>query len=53
VHLHAPAVDGKANAALIVYLAEELSLKKRQLTIVSGLLSRQKIVAISNSLLKT
>jgi uncharacterized protein len=46
VYLNAPAVDGKANEALIVFLAEHFGKKKRDITIIRGLTSREKIVEI-------
>jgi uncharacterized protein len=46
VYLTAPAVDGKANDALIEFLAEHFGKKKRDISIVRGLTSREKIVEI-------
>jgi len=46
VHLTAPAVDGKANKALIVALAEHFKVKKRQIKIIRGEKSREKVVEI-------
>ena len=46
VHLRAPAVDGKANEALIEFLAEHYNTKKRHIKIISGEKSRRKVVAI-------
>jgi uncharacterized protein (TIGR00251 family) len=46
VHLTAPPVEGKANAALIECLAEHFNVKKRQVRIVSGQKSREKVVEI-------
>ncbi len=46
VRLAAPPVDGKANEALIEFLAAEYGVPKRNVTIESGLSSRQKRVAI-------
>ena len=46
VAVQAPAVDGKANDAVIKELAKALGLKPRDLAIVSGELSRDKRVAI-------
>jgi uncharacterized protein (TIGR00251 family) len=42
----APATDNKANLAVIKLFAQYLGLKKSQLDIVSGLRSKQKIVAV-------
>ena len=46
VRLAAPPVEGKANEALIEFLAGEYGVPKRNVTIESGLSSRQKRVAI-------
>lgn len=46
VALHAPAVDNKANEALVAWLSECLGVPRRQLDIVSGHTSRQKKVVI-------
>ncbi|MDO8955159.1 MAG: DUF167 family protein [Gammaproteobacteria bacterium] len=48
--LHAPAVDGKANQALIKFMAEYFAIKKSQLCLVSGELSRDKLLKIEPSL---
>lgn len=47
VRLCAPPVDGKANDALVAYLAESFGLRPRQVTLVRGLTGRQKSVKIS------
>ena len=44
VRVMAPAVDGSANAALIRVLADELEIARRDLQIVAGATSRQKLV---------
>ena len=46
VRLAARAVDGKANEALIAFLAEHYGVPKRSVRILSGLKSRQKRVEI-------
>jgi uncharacterized protein (TIGR00251 family) len=46
VRLAARAVDGKANEALIEFLAGHYRVPKRNVTITSGLKSRQKRVEI-------
>jgi uncharacterized protein len=46
VHLQAPPVDGKANAALIVLLAETLGVSRKQIEITSGESSRTKRVRV-------
>lgn len=47
IHLRAPAVDGKANDALIKFLAEHYNTKKRHIKIVTGEKSRRKVVEIA------
>ncbi len=47
VHLTAPAIEGRANQALIEVLAEHFNVKKRQIRIISGQKSRQKIVEVA------
>ena len=42
----APAVEGAANAALIRLLADELGIARRDVRIVAGANSRQKLVVI-------
>ncbi len=46
VYLTAPALEGRANAALIVVLAEYFNVKKNQVTIFRGETSRNKVVEI-------
>ncbi|MEW6561190.1 MAG: DUF167 domain-containing protein [Pseudomonadota bacterium] len=46
VRLGAPAVDGKANAALMAYLAECCELPRRAVDLVGGQTSRRKRVRI-------
>lgn len=48
VYLSAPAVDGKANQALIEFLAEHFSVKKSRIEIIKGLKSRHKVINISD-----
>lgn len=45
--LKAPPVDGEANAELIRYLSEILSIPKGRIEIISGLSGRQKTVRIT------
>lgn len=47
IDLQAPPVDGKANAALLKFLADKMHLSKAVLTIKSGECSRDKVVAIN------
>ena len=44
IKLKAPPVDGKANAALITFLAKSLGIPKSQVTLVRGKTSRVKVL---------
>ncbi len=46
IRLLAPPVDGKANAALLGFLAERLRISKSALRLVSGQSSRRKVIEI-------
>lgn len=46
VYLKAPPVEGKANEALIAFLAEHFGVKKKQITIIKGEKSRNKVIGI-------
>ncbi len=46
IALNAPAVDGKANEALIRYLSSALNVPKTSITISTGLTSRSKVIRI-------
>jgi uncharacterized protein (TIGR00251 family) len=46
IAVHAPPLEGRANAALIEYLAEIFSLPKSAIEIVSGETSRSKVFQI-------
>ena len=46
VKVMAPAVEGSANNALIRLLAEELGIARRDVRIVAGAASRQKLVVV-------
>lgn len=46
IRLAAPPVDGKANMALVAYLAKLLGIRKTQVLISSGEKSRQKILEL-------
>ncbi|WP_341677550.1 DUF167 domain-containing protein [Niveibacterium sp. SC-1] len=46
IRLAAPPVDGKANQALLAFLAERLGVPRAQLTLLSGASSRAKRVAV-------
>ena len=47
VYLTAPPVEGKANKLLLKVLAEELGVKKSQLSIARGMNSRDKVISIA------
>ncbi len=46
IKLQAPPVDGSANAALLAYVAEQLGLPRRTVTLVRGDTSRSKWIAV-------
>jgi uncharacterized protein (TIGR00251 family) len=46
VKVHAPALDGRANAALTEFLASQLALPRRAVVLVRGDKSREKVVRI-------
>ena len=48
VYLKAPAVDGKANKALVEFLAEHFSVKKSAVEIIKGLKSQYKTININD-----
>ncbi len=48
VRLKSPPVDGKANKELIELLAKKFQVSKSQITIKSGLSSKNKLVMINN-----
>lgn len=48
LRLAAPPVDGKANDALIAFLAKRLDIPRARLTLVSGQTSRRKCVAATD-----
>jgi uncharacterized protein (TIGR00251 family) len=50
--LHAPAIDGKANRALIRFLAEFFDISKSQIYLASGELSQDKLVKIDSKIVK-
>lgn len=49
IRLHAPAIEGRANEALIKYLAELFAVPARQIVLVRGKKSRQKTLIIKDS----
>lgn len=49
VAVTAPAVDGRANDAVIAALADALGVRPREIRIVSGMTARSKVVAIEST----
>jgi uncharacterized protein (TIGR00251 family) len=47
IALTAPPVDGKANEALITFIAEALSLPRARISLLSGQTSRSKVLRIT------
>jgi uncharacterized protein (TIGR00251 family) len=47
VRLHAPPVDGKANLALMAWLADTLGIAKRDVTLIRGQTSKRKQLRVS------
>ena len=48
VKVAAPAVEGKANEALLEFIADRLGVHRRDITLVSGDKSRDKVVEVAN-----
>jgi len=46
VHLTAPPVEGKANAALLKFLAKVLDVPIRQLEVIAGASGRDKLISV-------
>lgn len=46
LYLTAPAVDGKANEALVEFLSDHYNVKKNQIKIIRGQNSRNKVIKI-------
>jgi uncharacterized protein (TIGR00251 family) len=46
VKLRAPALEGRANEALVAFIAARLALPRRAVTLIRGERSRQKVVRI-------
>jgi uncharacterized protein len=46
IKLHAPPVDGKANEALIRYIADTLRVPKSAVSITHGLTSKKKLIEV-------
>ena len=52
IRLAAPPVEGKANAALLAFLAKCFGCAKREITLLSGDLSRHKVLKVDKLLSK-
>ncbi len=50
IRLQAPPVDGKANEALIALIADKLDVRQRDVRILRGQTSRQKLLDIDSTL---
>ena len=48
IYLTAPAVDGKANQALVDFLHDHYHVRKSQIQIIKGLKSRKKTISIND-----
>lgn len=53
IRLAAPPVDGKANQALIVWLAERFAVPRRDVTLLAGEKNRHKVVELAVCLNET
>lgn len=49
IRLSAPAVDNKANKALVAFVAKSLKVKKSHVVIESGFTNRRKRLAVNNA----
>jgi len=47
IKVAAPALEGKANEALLEFMAEKLGLHRRNLTLIAGEKSRDKLIEIA------
>ena len=52
IHLTAKAIDGKANQALLEFLAQHFHVRPRQIEIIKGLKSREKTVRINDDFVR-
>lgn len=48
VHVKAPPIDGKANAAIIILLARHFDVSQSLVEIISGHMARVKVIEINN-----
>ncbi|QIV93851.1 DUF167 domain-containing protein [Allofrancisella frigidaquae] len=47
IKISSPAVDGKANKAVIDFLSKHFNVKKKDIAIVKGITSRHKIISLN------
>ncbi|MCX6981896.1 MAG: DUF167 domain-containing protein [Verrucomicrobia bacterium] len=47
IKVAAPAIEGKANEALLEFIAEKLGIHRRNLTLIAGEKSRDKLIEIA------
>lgn len=47
--IHAPPVDGKANAVLVEFLSQQFGTGRDDISLIQGMQSRQKTVRIANA----
>jgi uncharacterized protein (TIGR00251 family) len=47
IRINAPALDGRANECLLAFVAERLSVKRAQVSLLQGDTSRRKLVAVA------
>jgi uncharacterized protein (TIGR00251 family) len=47
IRLAAPAIEGRANAALVAWLADQLGLRQREVVLLQGERTRRKLLRIS------
>jgi uncharacterized protein (TIGR00251 family) len=48
IKIAAPALEGKANEAVLEFIAEELHVHRRNVTLITGEKSRDKLIEITN-----
>jgi uncharacterized protein (TIGR00251 family) len=51
IQVHAPPIEGRANAALIEFIAEKFGLPRKSVELVSGELSRSKVFLLRGATL--
>jgi uncharacterized protein (TIGR00251 family) len=51
IRLHAPPIEGRANEELVRFVAEQLGITRRAVTLTHGVASKRKVVLISEEAL--